>query len=66
MKQDIQQDHVDLLNKHQANKNYHPWVCACNQVLKATKKGWRCNQCNYKQDIEPDDIKLIIDLYKGR
>jgi len=47
-------EQVDELNKLQADDRFHGYTCPNNhkerRLLVATKDGWICNHCNYKQD----------------
>lgn len=55
------QEEVDVLNEHQKNHNFHPFTCGSGNrtdskhldgegVLVATKDGWKCPFCDYKQN----------------
>ena len=50
-------DECFALNSEQHNKNRHPYTCGCNsrhRPLIATRGGWRCADCDYKQDWAHD------------
>lgn len=43
---------VELLNKYQENSAFHPYTCGndSNHILVADIDGWRCPECDYKQN----------------
>lgn len=45
------EDQVKSLNAYQASNVCHPFTCICggHTVLIATKEGWICPKCDYKQ-----------------
>lgn len=45
------EDQVKSLNAYQASKSCHPFTCICggHTALIATKDGWICPKCDYKQ-----------------
>lgn len=53
------QEQVDKLNKYQKSGKFHPYTCGGNRtdedhldgegILVATKYGWICPYCDYKQ-----------------
>ena len=45
------EEQVLLLNKYQNEGLFHPYTCGnCREILIATKDGWICNKCDYKQN----------------
>ena len=48
------QEHVDSLNKLQKDETFHGYTCPTahpeGRLLVATKQGWICPHCEYKQD----------------
>lgn len=50
-------EQIDALNAHQAQSQFHPYTCpnwhgdpAERRNLVATKDGWICRHCDYKQN----------------
>lgn len=46
-------EQIAALQAHQDNPMYHPYTCGNDSrhtPLIATKDGWRCADCDYKQD----------------
>jgi hypothetical protein len=43
-------DQVASLNAFQQADVFHPFTCTCRETLVATKEGWTCPKCPYRQN----------------